>query len=620
MLHITVHHGHSFIGKYSFTEDDVITVGRAIGNDLVLADATRKVSRYHAAFIRAANCPNRYFVRDLGSRYSLRVNGRPTERLLVSDDDVIELADYRLIVEKASGRPSTPALLRIVDRRTGRVAFEESTVGLSDLGSCTQFSATKTIKEVLEQVRQTVGRDVDLQKFASTIVQALCSATGSDRGFLRLFNAQPNQELDVGIFGFQFEQAIEISDSSYLQALLERRPVAEQTVVLIPIVEKDRTAGFISLERVFSFQPFDSEEVKSLCIVGRTLGSVVARSLANPFQSAARDDCRWPEGLIGNSKRMRDVRRQIAQAASNDMNVLILGATGTGKELVARGIHDASKRPGTFVAQNVGQTTESLAESTIFGYAPKSGIAGADPKGAPGWFELANAGTLFLDEIQRLSLAMQDKFLRVLQDKEVRRIGSTAPKKVDVKILAATDCDIDAAIQQGIIRQAFYFRFGQMIRVPLLRERPEDIPLLAYHFLDNVKDGANSGSPRSISHRAMECLLRYQWPGNVRELEHCIANAAMQAGEVLFSWNLPQHVEAGSSSNPRRNVTSLEQVEREKILEALEETRGNMTRAAKILRISRMTILHKMDKYQIPRGYGDPAAEMPGKSGSVSNE
>ena len=231
--------------------------------------------------------------------------------------------------------------------------------------------------------------------------------------------------------------------------------------------------------------------------------------------------------------------------------------------------------------------------------------------------------SLFLDEVHRLNDAMQDKFLRVLQEKIVWRIGARSGVPVNVKVVAATDEDLENAVEEGWFRKPFYYRFGTHIHIPPLRERREDIPLLVYFFLDKYARASGSRA-RMLSHRALRLCLDYSWPGNIRQLEHVIRNAVAKDQEIIFSWDLPDELapkpaqsvetrpvaaaeraqtQSGEKSTPKR----IGELEKESIKEALEATLGNVTRAARILGYkSRQTMLNKMDRYGIPRNYADP--------------
>src|SRR5438270_1553412 len=226
-------------------------------------------------------------------------------------------------------------------------------------------------------------------------------------------------------------------------------------------------------------------------------------------------------GIVGSSAKIQDLLRMIARLKDTRTPVLITGESGTGKELVARAIHfrgQYAKRP--FVAVDCGSLVPTLIESELFGY-EKGAFTGA-AKSKEGLFESANGGTIFLDEIGELPLEMQAKLLRVLQEKEVRPVGSNNKIKIDVRVIAATNRDLEVAYREGTFRKDLYFRLNVVtVHLPALRDRRSDIPMLVHHFLDRYAAGAN----RQVTSAAMKCLLHYDWPGNVRELENCVARA-----------------------------------------------------------------------------------------------
>ncbi len=229
------------------------------------------------------------------------------------------------------------------------------------------------------------------------------------------------------------------------------------------------------------------------------------------------------DGIVGRSGPMRTMTSTILRVAPHDFTVLIRGESGTGKELVARSILSNSKRfKGPFLPVNCGAIPDGLLEAHLFGH-QKGSFTGASSD-RPGIFEAANGGTIFLDEIGEMPLTMQVKLLRALQEKEVVRVGATKSTKVDVRLIAATNRDLKGMISAGQFRQDFYYRISTLqIEVPALRERREDIPLLAEHFLDKFRAQADSEEPVRIDQRAIEMLTSYDWPGNVRELENVIS-------------------------------------------------------------------------------------------------
>jgi two-component system response regulator HydG len=289
------------------------------------------------------------------------------------------------------------------------------------------------------------------------------------------------------------------------------------------------------------------------------------------------------------------VFRAIRKAASTPAKVLITGESGTGKELIARAIHYSSPRSAArFVAVNCGGIPEGLLESELFGHM-KGAFTGATESRA-GFFQTADGGTLLLDEVSETSLAMQVKLLRVLQDGEVSMVGSTRPRKVDVRVLAATNKDLQTLIHKGLFREDLFFRLNVVsITAPALRERREDIPLLSRHFVDKFAAEYDVPAP-SFDDAFLEALCQYPWPGNVRELENLMQRLlVMSDAEHLSVPHLPSYMRF---SVVRENGydRSLEEVERDYITNVLAHVRGNKSQAARILGIDRKTLREKLKK------------------------
>lgn len=302
------------------------------------------------------------------------------------------------------------------------------------------------------------------------------------------------------------------------------------------------------------------------------------------------------ENIIAKSPKMQQVIEVIKVVAKSNATVLITGETGTGKELVARAIHSQSHRHDKpFVAVSCAALPESLLESELFGH-EKGSFTGAYAQ-KKGKFEVANLGTLFLDEIGEMSANIQVHLLRVLEEKEFNRVGGNEPIKVDVRVISATNRDMKEAIAKGQFREDLYYRLNVVnIELPPLRERVEDIPLLAQHFLKRFAL-ENQKEITGFSPQATDFLLRHQWPGNVRELENAIERAVILAqNPIIEVSDLSQQnlVPAGSATSSARN---LKQLEKEHIQNVLSETEGNYTEAARILGISRMTLYNKAKAY-----------------------
>ena len=301
------------------------------------------------------------------------------------------------------------------------------------------------------------------------------------------------------------------------------------------------------------------------------------------------------KGLLGNSEVMHKVFIAISKAASTSATVLITGESGTGKELAARAVHYSSKRSSSpFVPVNCGGIPEGLLESELFGHV-KGAFTGATESRA-GFFATGDGGTIFLDEISEMSLSMQVKLLRVLQDKQICMVGSDRTRKVDVRILAATNKDLHDLVEKGVFREDLFYRLNVItISIPPLRERGDDIILLAHHFA--TRFAAESGrSPLRFSDKALQSLRSYNWPGNVRELENVIQRlVVMTDGELIDVPDLPELCRFSALRGSGFNRT-LAEVEAEYISNVLAEADGNKTRAAEILGIDRKTLREKLKK------------------------
>ena len=334
--------------------------------------------------------------------------------------------------------------------------------------------------------------------------------------------------------------------------------------------------------------------------------------------------------IIGSSAAMRHVNEMLDRYAKTDEPVLITGESGTGKELAARAIHQNSKRhAGRFVAINCAAIPSSLIASELFGY-EKGAFTGA-LKSKQGLFQSADTGSVFLDEIGELPLELQAKLLRVLQEKEVRPVGSNQRVKVDVRVIAATNRDLEAAYKAGTFRKDLYFRLNVVtVHVPALRERRSDIPMLVNWFCERYAPGADL----RVSNAAMKALMNYDWPGNVRELENCVERAvALGNGNLIDLSDLPPTIAASNLAASRADLdsapemvsdlaasaelrsadgapavplhtTDLEDIERATIQRVFEQVKGDKALAGRMLGISRATLYRKLKRYNISGSAG----------------
>ena len=310
-------------------------------------------------------------------------------------------------------------------------------------------------------------------------------------------------------------------------------------------------------------------------------------------------------GILSRNARMQEIFGQIRKVADLKTTILVLGESGTGKELIANALHQNGRRSQKpFVAVNCGAIPENLLESEMFGHV-LGAFTGASSDKA-GLFEQADGGTLFLDEIGEMPLSLQVKLLRVLQEGEIRRVGDSASRKVDVRVISATSRDLSVDVASGRFREDLYFRLNVFcLQLPPLRERVEDIPLLAEHFLARYGSG-NESQPLRIEPDAMRCLMAHRWPGNIRELENIVERVCILCDDgCITSSCLPPTVRLpdgnghdGSVGNENFSIKKAEDaIERELIRKALVKTGGNRTQAAKLLEISHRSLLYKLKEY-----------------------
>jgi DNA-binding NtrC family response regulator len=348
--------------------------------------------------------------------------------------------------------------------------------------------------------------------------------------------------------------------------------------------------------RDFVTRPFDVEEFEQKLKCWATAAKLegIRRSVADRLNSLARSG-----GLIGQSSKMREIHDSIAKTSQHDYPVLILGESGTGKELVARSIHYSGKRANcAFIPVDCASLTPSLIESELFGHV-RGAFTGAF-QNKTGMFEAAHNGTLFLDEIGELPKELQAKLLRVIQERVVRRVGSTQWTPVNIRIIAATNRDLNCAVRAKEFREDLYYRLNVMqLKLPPLRERKSDIPLLVALFIEKHK--LESRPIEHVEHTAWSSLLAHNWPGNVRELENTIESAlALGSGPVLQTEELNpvRHMWNGVPHGMVSPGQSLGILEKTAILAALRETDGNKDAAAHMLGIGKTTLYRKLKEFQ----------------------
>ena len=438
-----------------------------------------------------------------------------------------------------------------------------------------------------------VDDDRDTCQFMSELLAGADRRVAIESNPVRALERASSERFDVVVSDINLNA--KESGLDILQAARRTNPQCQVVLIsgfgtLETAIEAVRAGAFDYISK-----PFNIAQVKS--VVERALAQAAVRIEA-PAAGPARE---VPAALLGRTAGMLEVYKQIAFAADAVAPVLVIGESGTGKELVARAIHDHGRRASKpFVGVNCGAITETLLESELFGHA-RGAFTGAVAD-AKGLFEQATGGTLLLDEIGETSPALQVKLLRALEEGEVRPVGATRPVKIDVRVVAATNVDLARAVEAGRFRQDLYYRLSVVvIRLPPLRDRRPDIPLLIEAFLTNAC--ARARRDRRLSTAAADVLRNHAWPGNVRELENTIERLVLfSPGTVIDVEDLPPGVAGGVASLEEQlfaGLPPLEEVERRYLLHVLTAMDGNRTKAAEVLGIDRRTLYRMADRFGV---------------------
>ncbi|MBW1962054.1 MAG: sigma 54-interacting transcriptional regulator [Deltaproteobacteria bacterium] len=494
---------------------------------------------------------------------------------------------------------------------------------------------------LLYEISETLNQHMDLKKSLYMVLDILANSLNMVRGTITILNPITDEirievahglskdamergkyKLGEGITGkvIQTGKPIAIPKISQEPLFLNRtssrkkgRQDQELSFICVPIKKGNQVIGAISVDHPYEESYSLKDGTKLMTVVATMLARHVINleTIWQEREKLKEENRRLRKKLenryritdiIGNSNKMREVFQMISQVSKSNATVLIRGESGTGKELVANSIHYNSHRSKSpFVKVNCAALPANLIESELFGH-EKGAFTGAIRQKL-GKFELAHKGTIFLDEIGSLDLEVQANLLRVLQEKEFERVGGHRTLKTDVRIIAATNKNLEEAVEDGSFREDLYYRLNVFpIYLPPLRERKTDILLLADYFLEKYAK-ENSKLIHRFSTPAIDMLMEYHWPGNVRELENCIERAVLLCEEgVIHSYHLPPTLQTGTESNTLPAVSlqaAVENLEREMIIDALKNTRGNVSDAAELLATTVRIFSYKAKKYGI---------------------
>lgn len=631
----------------------VITVGRSTTNRLVLHDES--CSRNHCEVFFSDQA---WRVRDLRSRNGTSVGDDVVDGdVALQSGDVIRIGQCRVaFTTNLEQQPAAPADASVdVERETSpavsnpekpSILHRSSEPGFLNQGS-ERLHDAQSRKELarLYQLGLEMGTAPDRQALTDVVLNSLATETVADIGAVLLVgNEAPEHPApaDLRVMAYHSEKDLpyrRVSDNLSRVVLSGREAVLAQdvaqdqqlavfdslgemramSVICAPIHCDDRVRGLIHLYATNPDNPLDVQDLEFAVAVARQFALALDRlnerdqlrtglNQARNENKSLRQQLSNDVQLIGDSKPMEDLKDRLELIAETEANVLIRGESGCGKELIARSIHLRSpRREGPFVCMNCAALNESLLESELFGH-EKGAFTGATER-KPGRFEQADGGTLFLDEIGEMSLAIQAKFLRVLEGHPFERVGGSKQLTVDVRILAATNRDLESAVEDGEFRKDLYFRLhvAELVAAPL-RERQDDIPQLAEFFLQKFVQKTGRVIT-GFTDDAMDVLVKYEWPGNVRELQNTIERTVILCRNELVCATDVQLSALGSRLSPEpgsvapqtyREV-SLGEIEREHILATLDHTDWNKSRASQILGIERSTLDRKLKRYHVSR-------------------
>ncbi|PMP69077.1 MAG: sigma-54-dependent Fis family transcriptional regulator [Thermodesulfobacterium geofontis] len=470
------------------------------------------------------------------------------------------------------------------------------------------YKALRVLSDILEMQRATITLyDPDTNTLQIVVAYGLTEEQ----------IARGKYKIGEGIVGrvFQIGEPMIVPNIGKEPLFLNRTGARLQkdniSFLCVPLKIEDEIMGVLSVDRIFSNEIDLKEDIRVLNIIATLIAQYLKLYQLFSKVRTEKEELTFElkkkyslQNVIGISDKMQEVFKTALKAAKTKATILLIGESGTGKELIAKAIHFESDRSkGPFLAINCAAIPENLLEAELFGY-EKGAFTGALVS-KPGKFELANGGTIFLDEIGDLPLSLQAKLLRVIQDKTFERIGGTKSIKVDIRIIAATNKNLEEMIKNGTFREDLYFRLNVIpIYLPPLRERKEDIPLLIDHFLK--KFNKEYGKNISITKSAMEKLMNYSWPGNVRELENTIERLVILAeGDKITLKDLPfyitQEVDIKTIGINLKNSLpiQLKLLEKRAIEEALKACNYNQTKAAKLLGLTKRQINYKIKKYAL---------------------
>jgi Nif-specific regulatory protein len=605
--------------------DGEATIGRDPANVVSIVDPS--VSRKHCLLRREED--GRFQIRDLDSRNGTHVNGLPVKEQWLRHGDEIATGDSAfLFLTEEEDRAASASRVEFDDSHPApetKVIYPKEALYLQPDRLLQELPATSPVARNLNallKISRVVHAIRDLEELQAQLLDLIFEVVPAGRGAILLsegsaqeFNClyartrhsgQPQlvrvsrtiarrvMKENVAILG------VDVPSTGGLREVESLVTSDVRSLLCVPLSVFQRIIGCIYLDSTSATNRFSEDHLQLMAAVAGI--SAVALDNARRVQWLEEEnqrlttEVRQEQSLVGESARIKEIFQFLARVAPTESTVLITGESGTGKELAARALHRNSHRSGKpFVAINCAAIPETLLESDLFGH-ERGAFTGASAQ-KKGRLEVADTGVVFLDEIGELAPALQVKLLRVLQEREFERVGGTHPIKIDVRLIAATNRDLEEAVKKGEFRQDLYYRLAVVkLTMPPLRERREDIPMLTRHFVQ--KDAKRCKvKPKPVSREAMAALVNYEWPGNVRELENAIERAlVMGSSDTVLLEDLPESLleqAPPEEFNEGKYHASVKELKKRMIMDAVEQTGGNYVEAAGILGVH-ANYLHRL--------------------------
>ena len=611
-------------------EPKEVTIGRGVTNQICIADPI--LSRQHCVI---THDNDQFLIRDLGSLHGTVVNGMPITQQYLQHGDQISLGSsvFLVMLHEAEARPQrSRAELEEGSSMQGvqTLLREEDAVYLKADSNTTNFAQGSRVARDLNTllvIAKNISKLRDHESLAWELLGMIFDVVPADRGAILSFGDDPQQinwsaawdrrhgpGVPVRVSRTIASRVVrdqsglllrDVTDNAELRKSASFAELPVHALMCVPLAFSGKVTGLIYVDTQDARVRFDENHLQMLTAIAN-LASLALDNIAY-LESLRRENRELrtqitvEHNMIGSSPRIREVFEFIRRVALTDSTVLIQGESGTGKELIARAIHSNSKRAnGPFIPINCAAIAETLLESELFGY-EKGAFTGALAQ-KKGKIEAASGGTLFLDEIGELALPLQAKLLRVLQEREFERVGGTRPMKVDLRLIAATNQELEECVQSGKFRKDLFYRLNVVsVTVPPLRERRDDILQLAEHFIAKTAKKCNTRA-KPLSPEAKLCITSYDWPGNVRELENAIERAlVLGSADSILVEDLPDAISetaTAAGATATKYAGAMKDTKRQVILQALQEAGGSYIEAAKSLGLhpnSLLRLIRRLD-------------------------